>query len=137
MIYQAVTQGIRVSVRPVYMREHSRPQDQTYVWAYEVVIENLSGESVQLLNRFWQIIDAEGTIKEVRGSGVVGAQPKIESGKKYTYSSFTILPTPSGRMSGAYEMVSSSGDAFEIDIPEFLLEFPCRLVTPEVSSNVN
>ena len=38
--YAEVTRSIRVTVRPVYLEEHSSPADNKYVWAYHVKIEN-------------------------------------------------------------------------------------------------
>ncbi len=63
-------------------------------------------------------------MKEVSGEGVVGAQPVIAPGQKFQYTSGCPLPTASGYMSGKYKMRASSGEAFEAEIPAFLLESP-------------
>jgi len=39
--YNSTTEGVRVSVRSFYLDDQSRPEDQHYVWAYRVKIENL------------------------------------------------------------------------------------------------
>ncbi len=70
-MYTETTHDIRIAVRPIYLDEQSEPEEDRYVWAYQVRIENLGGETVQLLNRYWHITDAGGRVQEVRGSGVV------------------------------------------------------------------
>jgi len=60
----------------------------------------------------------------VRGPGVVGAQPVLEPGQSFEYTSGCPLPTASGAMSGRYLMRAASGEAYEVDIPIFLLESP-------------
>src|SRR5665647_2069586 len=45
------TDGIRVTVRPVYLRDHSEPSQSHYVFAYFVRIENVGTMAAQLLTR--------------------------------------------------------------------------------------
>src|SRR5438034_10475695 len=73
------TGGIRVTVRPVYLRDHSEPSQNHYVFAYFVRIENVGKLAAQLLTRRWLIHDSvgEGVDTEVIGEGVVGEQPTI------------------------------------------------------------
>ncbi len=94
------------------------------MWSYTVTIENKSPETVQLMSRYWHITDAVGHIQEVRGPGVVGAQPVLEPGQVFEYTSGCPLPTASGAMAGKYQMKAASGEAFEAEIPAFLLESP-------------
>ena len=76
-----------VSVSPNYLPEHSEPDRNHFVWAYKVRIENTGQETVQLINRHWQITDAAGRIQEVKGPGVVGEQPILAPGDSFVYSS--------------------------------------------------
>ena len=99
-------------------------EDDRYVWSYTVTIENRSPEPVQLLSRYWNIVDGSGRIQEVRGPGVVGAQPVIAPGESFQYTSGCPLETASGTMHGHYQMMSASGESFEAEIPAFLLESP-------------
>lgn len=122
--YERVTRGIRVSVKPAFLDDQSDPEDGRFVWSYAVTIENGGAETVQLLSRYWHITDALGRIQEVRGPGVVGAQPVLAPGQTFQYTSGCPLPTPSGAMSGRYQMRSTAGEAFEVEIPAFLLESP-------------
>ena len=122
--YELETRRIRVAVRPAYLDDQSSPEDDRYVWSYTVTIENRGNEPVQLLSRYWNIIDETGRIQEVRGPGVVGAQPLIAPGASFQYTSGCPLETASGSMSGRYQMMSASGENFEVEIPAFLLESP-------------
>ena len=72
--------------------------------------------------RHWIITDASGRKQEVRGKGVIGEQPVLAPGERFEYTSGVPLPTPSGIMTGRYQMVNESGERFEIDIPTFALE---------------
>jgi ApaG protein len=122
--YERETRSIRVSVRPAYLDDQSDPAGDRYVWAYTIAIENRGEESVQLISRYWNITDAAGRVHEVRGPGVVGAQPVIAPGESFEYTSGCPLETASGVMSGRYHMRAASGEAFEAEIPAFLLESP-------------
>ncbi len=122
--YECVTRGIKVSVSPAFIDEQSDPDTGDYLWSYAVTIENHGLETVQLLARYWHITDAHGRIQEVHGPGVVGAQPVLDPGSRFEYTSGCPLPTPSGAMSGRYQMRTATGEAFEVQIPVFLLESP-------------
>jgi ApaG protein len=122
--YERETRSIRVAVKPAYLDDQSDPEDDRYVWAYTVTIQNTGAESVQLLSRVWHITDGEGRIQEVSGPGVVGAQPVIAPGECFEYTSGCPLETASGYMVGHYQMMSASGEAFDAQIPAFLLESP-------------
>lgn len=123
-MYTATTRLIRVTVEPTYLDDQSVPIDDHYVWAYQVRIENDGTETVQLLNRHWQITDSLGRLQEVRGAGVVGEQPVLKPGESFEYTSGTPLPTPSGIMVGSYEMINATGERFEVEIPAFSLDSP-------------
>jgi ApaG protein len=122
--YVHETRAIRVAVKPAYLDDQSDPDDDRYVWSYTVTIENRGREPVQLLSRTWTIVDGVGRIQEVRGPGVVGAQPVIAPGESFQYTSGCPLETASGTMSGRYQMMSASGESFDAEIPAFLLESP-------------
>ena len=123
-MYQAVTRGFRVTVKPQYLPDQSSPDEDRYVWAYTIEIANLGAETAQLLSRYWRITDAEGKVQEVRGPGVVGEQPRLEPGEAFTYTSGVPLSTSSGMMVGSYQMRSDTGELFTIDVPAFSLDLP-------------
>ena len=116
-MYTKTTKRINITVNPFYLEDQSEPDEQHFVWAYQITINNLGEESVQLINRFWKIIDSNGIRQEVKGEGVVGEQPILNPGEKFEYTSGTPLSTPSGFMEGHYEMETNKGVKFEAYIP--------------------
>jgi ApaG protein len=123
-MYRAVTRQIEVTVEPNFLPERSSVEKREYFWSYTIVITNTGTETVQLRTRHWTITDASGRKQEVRGEGVVGEQPVLAPGERFEYTSGVPLPTASGFMTGRYQMVSESGERFEIDVPTFSLDSP-------------
>ncbi|SKA32464.1 ApaG protein [Enhydrobacter aerosaccus] len=123
-MYTATTRAICVTVRPQYLPDQSDPAKSQYVWAYQVRIENRGDETVQLRSRHWKITDGLGRRQEVKGPGVVGKTPRLRPGEMFEYTSGTPLSTSSGFMGGTYQMVSESGENFDIEIPTFSLDTP-------------
>lgn len=122
--YEKTTHGVRVSVESLFLDEKSDPEQNRYVWAYHVVIENKSSQAVQLLTRRWRITDANGAVQEVRGDGVVGEQPVLVPGDSFEYTSGTPLGTPSGFMTGSYRMETETGGRIDVAVPDFSLDSP-------------
>src|ERR1017187_1593478 len=123
-MYRAVTRQIEVTVEPNFLPERSSVERREYFWSYTVVITNTGDETVQLRTRHWIITDASGRKQEVRGEGVIGEQPVLAPGERFEYTSGVPLQTASGFMSGRYQMVSESGERFEIEVPAFSLDSP-------------
>ena len=126
-MYHKTTRSIEVTVNPIYLDEQSSPDDNHYVWAYHVLIENNGSVTVQLRDRHWAITDANGRVHEVQGTGVVGEQPVLEPGESFEYTSGTPLSTPSGFMVGRYGMISEGGERFDVAIPAFSLDSPYQI----------
>lgn len=126
--YAKTTQSIKVQVEPIYLPDQSSPDENHFVWAYRVKIENQGNRTVQLLTRYWRITDSKGHIQEVRGDGVVGKQPVLPPGEAFEYTSGTPLSTPSGIMVGTYQMEAENGDRFDVEIPAFSLDSPHQAV---------
>ena len=84
-------------------------------------------ETAQLESRHWIITDNEGEVQEVRGEGVVGAQPVLRPGEEFEYTSWCMIATPVGSMRGSYQMVTPDGDRFDAEIAPFKLSLPERL----------
>ncbi|MDY0205551.1 MAG: Co2+/Mg2+ efflux protein ApaG [Pseudomonas sp.] len=116
------TIDIRVKTR--YLAEHSAPEDNRYVFAYDIVIRNNGTESAQLLSRHWIITDGDGKTQEVRGSGVVGEQPVIDADDEFSYSSGTLMTTAVGSMQGSFTMRAEDGEEFDATIAPFSLAVP-------------
>ena len=75
------------------------------------------------LNPTWSITDAKGVTRGSRFRR--GWQfPRLAPGETFAYTSGVPLSEPSGMMVGTYQMVSDSGDHFDIDIPAFSLDSP-------------
>jgi ApaG protein len=123
-MYRAVTRQIEVTVEPNFLPERSSVEKCEYFWSYTIVITNTGAETVQLQGRHWIIIDATGHRQDVRRKGVVGEQPVLAPGERFEYTSGVPLPTASGIMTGRYQMVSESGEQFEIEVPTFSLDSP-------------
>ena len=123
-MYEATTSNIRITVKPQFLESQSRPDEEHFVWAYTIRIENLGQETVTLRTRYWKITDGRGRIQEVRGAGVVGEQPTLAPGQSFEYTSGAPLPTPSGFMVGSYQMQASDGHLFNVEIPAFPLDSP-------------
>ena len=125
--FTATTHDIAITVTPSYLESQSFPCEEHWSWAYHVRMENTGQQKVQLVSRYWKIIDAKGFVKEVRGPGVVGETPVLEPGQTYEYSSGTLLPTSSGIMSGYYYFTAPENKTLEITIPAFSLDSPSDL----------
>ena len=123
-MFSKTTNNINISVKPYYLEEQSEPNEQHFVWAYQVTINNLGQQTVQLKKRYWEITESNGVKKEVSGAGVVGEQPILHPGEKYEYTSGAPLSTPSGFMEGYYEMETKDGNKFDASIPLFSLDSP-------------
>ena len=123
-MYQATTRDIRVKVEPSFIEEESSPDEGRYFWAYTIEVTNLGLATVQLRSRYWRITDARGKVEEVRGPGVVGKQPVLKPGETFTYTSGCPLTTPSGFMTGTYQMQTDAGEMFVVQIPAFSLDRP-------------
>ena len=123
-MFTKTTRGVKVTAVPHFLAEHSQPDEDHFVWAYTISLENYGNETVQLVSRHWQITDAQGITQEVRGPGVIGEQPVLKPGESFRYTSGTALAAPSGVMLGKYEMVGPGGEHFEVDVPAFSLDSP-------------
>ena len=115
---------VAVSAVPKYIAEQSDPANDSYVFAYAITIENVGTVAAQLISRHWIITDAAGEVQEVRGLGVVGRQPLLQSGEKFEYSSGCQLDTPVGTMRGSYQLTAVDGTQFDAEIREFTLAVP-------------
>jgi ApaG protein len=120
--YYRLTDGIRITVRPVYLPERSNALKQQYVFAYFVRIENIGTLTAQLRSRRWRIYDSTGEETVVEGEGVVGEQPTLSRGQLHEYQSFCVLKSPSGHMEGEYFFRRDDGTTFAAEIPRFQLE---------------
>jgi ApaG protein len=115
---------IKVGVETRYIEDQSNPEQNYYVFAYTITIQNKGKQNAQLLTRHWVITDSNSKIQEVRGDGVVGEQPLLKPGEEFVYTSGTRLETAVGTMKGSYQMLADDGSHFDAEIEEFVLSTP-------------
>ena len=120
----ATAYTIEVSAVTQYLADQSDEAAGRYVFAYTITLRNPGTVAAQLISRHWIITDAKGLVQEVRGLGVVGAQPLLQPGESFEYTSAAAIATPVGTMKGSYQMVASDGARFEAPIPQFTLSVP-------------
>jgi len=115
---------VSVSAKTQYLADQSDEAAERYVFAYTITIHNTGSVAAQLISRHWIITDARNRVEEVRGLGVVGAQPLLKPGESFEYTSGTAMSTSVGTMRGSYQMVAEDGTQFDAPIPEFTLAVP-------------
>ncbi len=120
--FYRLTNGIRITVRPLFLPDHSDPPRGRYVFAYFIRIENVGDQAAQLRSRRWLINDSVGEETVVEGDGVVGEQPVLAPGEVHEYQSFCVLKSEHGSMEGQYHFVRADGTRFDAEIPRFLLD---------------
>jgi ApaG protein len=113
-----------VKVETTFIAEQSDVELNRYAFAYHVKISNSGNVPAQLISRHWVIVEASGEQQEVKGLGVVGAQPLLNPGEHFEYSSGTMINTPMGEMHGSYQMVAEDGTRFDVIIAPFALTMP-------------
>lgn len=116
--------NFNIDVEAQYVESESEPNDDRYVFAYTVTIINEGSKPAKLLSRHWVITDGNGKVQEVKGKGVVGEQPHLKPGEGFQYTSGAMLETMMGTIGGTYQMINDDGEAFDAEIPEFLLTTP-------------
>ena len=121
---EAISHDFQVTAISRFMPERSNQEIPIFFFAYWITIKNQGAVPAKLLNRYWNITDADGRINEVRGEGVVGEKPLIKPGQSFEYNSFCPLPTNFGFMKGYYEMQGADKNNFQVEIPQFRLATP-------------
>lgn len=141
----AVTRGVQVEARSLFVPEQSTPSDDFFTYSIRF---SLLGEEeqraawpatagpprflreVQLRSRHWLIADNTGHAEEVRGEAVVGAYPILHSGETpFVYQSCTGVHGTPGSMEGDFAFVEGtlaepqSAD-FDVLCAPFTLERP-------------
>ena len=124
---EALSDTIVVTVDTEYLDQQSVEEDNRFVFAYHIRIQNQGDQGATLRTRHWFIADGNNEVQEVKGEGVVGEQPTIEPGETYRYSSGAVLATRVGSMRGYYVMDADDGTLFHASIPVFTLATPNAL----------
>lgn len=122
--YERVTNGVRIVATPAHIAEQSNPAERVFAFSYTIYMENLSTETVQLLERCWLIQSGGKRFAEVVGPGVVGKKPVLNPGESFEYTSSAVIDDPSGAMEGTYTFRREDGSTFSVAIPRFDLLYP-------------
>jgi len=104
MTVQQITKGIKISVKTKEEGFIQENELDYYTFSYEITIENNSLDTVQLIERHWEIFDALNYKEFVDGKGVVGETPILSPQDSYTYKSGTFLQSNIGAMCGFFTM---------------------------------
>jgi ApaG protein len=119
--------SLNIEVQTQYLQDESVPEDNRFVFAYTITIQNTGDVAARLMTRTWLITDSNGNVQEVEGEGVVGEQPHLQPGEGFRYSSGAVLETEVGTMRGSYSLLADDGLQFDVEIPEFTLSPPRTL----------
>lgn len=119
----AITSGIKISVESRYQPQAVETAAPIQLFVYTIRIGNHSGHRVQLIRRFWHVVEPGQIDRFVDGHGVVGKEPIIEPGHEFIYTSGCDLDEGIGQMSGQYLMKNlDTNETFHARIPNFPLE---------------
>lgn len=122
------TSGVQISVQTDFRSDLSEVLQSRYFFNYKIEIHNTNHYSVQLQSRDWYIFDSLSEARYVNGPGVIGEQPILKPGERFSYSSGCDLNAEIGMMKGFYTFKNlSNGGIFEVFVPSFKLEFPPKL----------
>jgi len=125
---QQVTRGIKISVVTTFEGTFYKNYKMHFAFGYKITIENQSKDSVQLMERHWNIKDSLNTTETVDGEGVIGKKPVLKPGESHTYTSGCLLTSPFGAMAGYYKMVNfTTTRKFRVQVPTFKLSAPFAL----------
>ncbi|MFA5574886.1 MAG: Co2+/Mg2+ efflux protein ApaG [Brumimicrobium sp.] len=127
----ATTKGIKITVTTDFRVDLTKLESNLYFYNYTIKIENLGEVKVQLISRYWRIVDSLAPTRIIEGSGVIGEQPIIDVGETYEYSSGCDLSSDLGYMEGYFEFITLSSEQktekFQVEIPRFKLEYLGKL----------
>ncbi|MEY4987867.1 MAG: hypothetical protein RL567_1646 [Bacteroidota bacterium] len=119
-LYQTPEISIEVIANHIADMEIQKPYQ--YFFSYQITILNRSIQPVQLVSRYWQILDGGLHEETVKGLGVVGQQPILEPNTSFTYTSGCPLMSEFGKMRGHYTFLNlTTQETFQVEIPAFSL----------------
>ena len=113
-----------MQVQTAFLADQSNIVENRFAFAYTVTIINTGNIAAQLISRHWVITDANDQVQEVKGLGVIGAQPLLQPNEKFEYTSGCVLKTSAGNMRGTYKIVAIDGTFFDAIIEKFSLSQP-------------
>ncbi|MBD5780374.1 ApaG domain [Pelagicoccus sp. NFK12] len=99
------------------------PSETPHVFIYFITIENQSDRTVTLLGRKWIIHDEEGETLVVEGDKIVGEEPELVPGERFSYNSFHI-GSCNATARGSFHGQDEFGNKIHCLIPPFELTIP-------------
>jgi len=121
-MFEQITENIKISVKANYNGVIPHGDFNYHAFSYFITIENKSKDTVQLLERYWNIFDSLKDPEYVEGPGVVGQTPILQPNDEYNYTSNCFLASTIGAMSGSYKMINrTTSEEFLVTIPTFQL----------------
>ena len=128
----AISEGVKISVTPIFRKDLSNVEDRRYLFNYHIEIVNTNPFPVQLKTRYWYIFDSLDYNREVSGPGVIGEQPILFPGEVFEYSSGCDLISEVGFMKGHYNFVQLNEynkpiKNLRVNVPKFDLIAPFKL----------
>ena len=128
----AITKGIKITVTALFRSDLTQLEKNLFFFNYSIKIENLSHNRVQLISRYWRIVDSLAPTRIIEGKGVIGEQPTLEPGESHIYTSGCDLSSGLGFMEGYYnfDTINDQGDitnTFKVNVPRFTLEYAGKL----------
>lgn len=104
------------------------PPSTPHVFIYFLTIANNSDRAVKLLGRKWIITDERGETLVVEGDKIVGEEPELLPGERFSYNSFHI-GSCNAVAKGSFHGVDQNGERIHCLIPPF------DLIRPEETSD--
>jgi ApaG protein len=119
---QSTEKGFKITVKVTHMPDYELQAPYKHFFSYQITIKNTGNQPAQLVSRFWKIIDGSQAPEYVKGLGVVGLQPVIESGESFTYTSACPIVSEIGQMSGYFTFLNLvDQQTFQVNTPAFEL----------------
>ena len=110
----------------VYQPAMQTPPDRPHCFVYFITIHNDSDFTVTIKGRKWVVTNESDQVTVVEGQGVVGKTPKIAPGEQFSYNSFHLLDTRTGRAAGNFFGLDQNGRRILTRIPNFEMEVPAE-----------
>ncbi len=116
--------GLRVEVEEVIFNPNlDAPSDRPYPFVYFLSIINDSDEALTIWGRKWIVRDVGGETVVVEGSGVVGENPFLLPGERFSYNSYHVIGKNS-QVNGSFFGTLAKGGKVRVKIPGFKLVVP-------------
>ena len=122
--YERLVHGVQITVVPIFVDHESDPNENFFLWAYQVRVENKSQQPFRIVDRHWTVVDLQGNQKIITSTDTSETDTLLQPGDAVEHTNVIPLSTNAGIMSGRYACKGDSGDIFEIETPTFSLDSP-------------